>query len=166
MTDTATLPQGVHPRDNSVPIVPGAQLDADTPISLDAPLESQGTPTTPPWSTDNEQAFPVNQRAASEWTANSYTLGSNNPIQLSGKRKGQVSVTVWVPASASHGLVIAPNEGDLTQGAGIELDPGDSITLETEAAVWGAVIVGQTSGTVNVVVLFNPPGGGLGLSAG
>lgn len=168
MTDTATqLPQGVHPRDNSVPVVPGSPLDADTPISLDAPLEAQGTPGTPPWSTANEEAFPVNQRSAHEWSANSYTLSSTvGPIQLAGRRKGQVSVTVWVPASAAHGIVISPLEGDIQQGAGVELDPGDSITLETEAAVWGGVIVGQTSGTANVVVLYNPPGGGLGLSAG
>ena len=172
MTDTSTaldftadLPSGVHPRDNTVPIIPGQVLAEPNPLDQ-ADLEAQGQRRNAPWSIDNEEAFPVNQRSASEWSGNSYTLSSNNPIQLSGKRKGQVSVTVWVPSSACHGVVISPNEGDITQGAGIELDPGDSITLETEAAVWGGVIVGQTTGSVSVVVLYNPPGGGLGLSAG
>jgi hypothetical protein len=163
---TTGLPPGVHPLDNSVPVVPGMPIDADTPINQDGP-GAQGKTRTAPWSTDNEQALPVYQRAASEWSANSYTLNSTSgPIQLAGKRKGQVSVTVWVSATASHGVVISPNQGDIQQGAGIELDPGDSITLDTEAAIWGGVIVGQTAGSVNVVVLYNPPGGGLGLSAG
>jgi hypothetical protein len=167
LTDFETgLPQGTHPLDNSVTVVPGVPIDSDTAINQDGP-GPQGFRTTAPWGTDNEEAFPVNQRAASEWSANSYTLNSTGgPIQLAGKRKGQVSVTVWVPSSATHGVVISPNQGDIQQGAGIELDAGDSITLDTEAAIWGGVIVGQTAGSVNVVVLYNPPGGGLGLSAG
>jgi hypothetical protein len=118
-----------------------------------------------PWSTDNEQAIPVNQRAGSEWSANEYTLGIT-PIQLAGKLKGCVSTKIWVPSTASHGCVISPSEGDITQGAGITLSPGDSIELFTEAGVWGGVIVGQTTGTAYVVRIYNPPGGGLGLSAG
>jgi hypothetical protein len=160
---TTELPQGVHPRDSSVPIVPGQPLDADS-IAAEGNLGPQGHRTSAPWGTSNEEAFPVNQRAASQWSANQYTLGAT-PIQLAGKLRGRTSVIIWVPASASHGCVVAPEEGDITQGAGITLSPGDSIELPTEGAVWAGVIVGQTTGTVYVVQLFNPPGGGLGLSA-
>lgn len=162
---TAELPPGTHPRDASVPLVPGQAIDSDNAGIDGNALAEQGTRRSKPWGTDNESAFPVNQRSSSQWSANAYTL-SGNPIQLAGKLKGCVSTTIWVPATASHGIVIAPEEGDITQGAGVELDPGDSITLDTEAAVWGGVIVGQTTGTCQVVRLFNPPGGGLGLSAG
>ncbi len=174
MTDTATnagpdlsaeLAPGVHPRDPSVPIVPGQVLAEPNPTDQ-ADLIEQGQRRSAPWSIDNEEALAVNQRSSSQWSANAYTLSSGNIIQLAGKLKGCVSTTIWVPASASHGVVIAPEEGDITQGAGVELDPGDSITLETEAAIWGGVIVGQSTGSCQVVRLYNPPGGGLGLSAG
>lgn len=180
MTDTSTiseeagwntgtgLPQGTHPRDASAPINPstGQPPDGDTPITTDGPVAPQGVPTSPPWSTENEEALPVNQRAAHDWDANQYTLtSSRGPIQLAGRKRGRTTVIVWVPTAASNGIVISPTEGDIEQGAGVTLSPGDSIELPTEAPVYGGVIVGQTSGTAYVVELYNPPGGGLGLSS-
>lgn len=160
-----SLPQGVHPRDASVPVVPGMPLDSDTSINQDGP-GPQGERTEPPWSVENEQAWPINQRAAHDWSANAYTLSSSRgPIQLAGRKRGRVSVIVWVPTSASLGIVISPDEGDIEQGAGITLSPGDSIELPTEASIYGGVIVGNTTGTAYVVELYNPPGGGLGLSS-
>jgi hypothetical protein len=156
---TTPLPSGVHPNDRSSP---GARDDS---LPGEGQLGPQGWRRQSPWNVDNEDAFPVNQRAASEWSANQYTLGTT-PIQLAGTRKGCVSTKIWVPSTASHGCVISPTEGDITQGAGITLSPGDSVELFTEAAVWGGVIVGQTTGTAYVIRLYNPPGGGLGLSSG
>lgn len=159
------LPQGVHPRDSTVPVVPGMPLDQDTPIEQDGP-GPQGQRTAPPWSTENEEAVPVYQRAAHDWSANQYTLSqSRGPIQLAGRRRGRSTVVVWVPTAASLGIVISPDEGDIEQGAGITLSPGDSIELPTEASVYGGVIVGNTTGIAYVVELYNPPGGGLGLSS-
>lgn len=160
-----SLPQGVHPRDSTAPVVPGMPLDQDTPIEQDGP-GPQGQRTTPPWSVENEEAFAVNQRAAHDWSANTYTLSATRgPIQLAGRKRGRVTVIVWVPTSASLGIVVSPDEGDIEQGVGITLSPGDSIELPTEASVYGGVIVGNTTGTAYVVELYNPPGGGLGLSS-
>lgn len=159
------LPQGVHPRDSSVPVVPGMPLDQDTAIEQDGP-GPQGVRTTAPWNVENEEAFPVNQRAAHDWSANQYTVNSTDgPIQIAGRLRGCLTTVAWVPSSAAEGVVISPSQGDIQQGAGVTLSPGDSIELPTEAAVWCGVIVGQTSGTVYVTRFFNPPGGGLGLSA-
>lgn len=162
---STALPVGVHPRDSAVTVVPGQNLDSDTPVNQDGP-GPQGFRTQPPWSTENEQAVPVYQRAAHDWSANQYTLSSTRgPIQLAGRRRGRQSVIVWVPTSASLGVVVSPDEGDIEQGAGVTLSPGDSIELPTEATVYGGVIVGNSSGTAYVVELYNPPGGGLGLSS-
>lgn len=159
------LPQGVHPGDRSAPIrTDGRPQESNSPVGGDDRLGAQGQRTVPPWNTDNEEALPVYQRSAHDWSANEYTLGTT-PIQIAGRLRGAQSTIIWVPTAAAHGCVISPSEGDITQGAGITLSPGDSIELATEAAVWAGVIVGQTTGTVYVVRLFNPPGGGLGLSA-
>jgi hypothetical protein len=158
------LPQGVHPRDNSAPYVPGPGIDSNAPTHKDN-LGPQGQRRKPPWNTDNEEAFPVYQRAAHDWSANQYTVHSNNPIAVAGRKKGRTSVVVWVPTTAAEGVLISPDEGDLTQGAGVVLSPGDSIELPTEAPVWAGVIIGQSTGTVYVVEYYNPPGGGLGLSS-
>lgn len=160
------LPQGIHPRDNSVPITPGHPLESNDPTHGMDQLGPQGQRRRPPWSTENENALPVYQRAAHDWTANQYTLSSTiGPIQIAGRQRGVFSTVVWVPTSAAEGVLISPAEGDVTQGAGVTLSPGDSIELPTEAAVWAGVIVGQSSGTVYVVRFYNPPGGGLGLSS-
>jgi hypothetical protein len=158
------LPQGVHPGDRSVPLVPGQPVESNSPTAGDN-LGKQGQRRRPPWDTENEEALPVYQRAAHDWTANQFALASNNPIQIAGRLRGAVSTVVWVPSSAANGVVISPNEGDITQGAGITLSPGDSIELCTEGAVSAGVSGGNATGTVYVVRLYNPPGGGLGLSA-
>jgi hypothetical protein len=160
------IPQGVHPRDASVPVIPGMPMQGPDKVAGEGNLANQGQRTRAPWSTENEQAFPVYQRASHDWSANQYILASSSgPIQIAGRLRGVASTVIWVPTAASEGVVISPTEGDIQQGAGVTLSPGDSIELPTEAAVWAGVIVGQTTGTVYVARFYNPPGGGLGLSS-
>jgi len=158
------LPQGVHPRDNSVPVTGPGPIESNLPTNDDV-LGPQGFTRKAPWDTENEHAFPVFQRAAHDWSANEYTVHSTNPIPIAGRLRGCVSTVVWVPTSAALGVRISPDEGDLTQGAGVTLSPGDSIEIPSEGAVWAGVIVGNATGTVFVVRYYNPPGGGLGLSS-
>jgi hypothetical protein len=166
VTPGPTLPIGIHPRDNTVPTTPGTPRlpPAGDSNTVDGrPLPAQGLRRLPPWNTDNEDAFAVNQRSASSWSAQRYTL--NMSTQIAGRLKGNVSTKIWVPSGAASGVVIAPEQGDVDVGAGVTLNVGDSIELATEATVWAGPIPGQTTGTAYVVRLFNPPGGGLGLSA-
>jgi hypothetical protein len=167
-----TLPQGVHPLDQSVPAVPGgALLEHDQPPSAVGPLGPQSARRQKPWATVNEDALPVNQRSAHDWTANAYTLNATageafSPIQLGGRLRGCVSTVVWVPTTSTNGVIISPDQGDIQLGAGITLNPGDSIEIVSEAPVWGGVIPGNAKGgPVQVVRTYNPPGGGLGLSS-
>jgi hypothetical protein len=39
---------------------------------------------------------------------------------------------------------------------------GDSVTIDSEGPVWVAVIGGNTTGNVQYLTTFNPPGGELG----
>jgi hypothetical protein len=159
-----SLPQGAHPLDKSVPTVPGQMVDTDK-VAAEGDLGAQGQRRKPPWDTENEQAVPVYQRAAHDWSANQYTLSAKNIIQIAGRLRGCLTTVVWVPTAAASGCVISPDEGDITQGAGVTLSPGDSIELPTEGPVWAGVIDGNANGTVYVARFFNPPGGGLGLSS-
>lgn len=170
-TPGSEIPIGVHPYDARSPLAANGQLPSEAPGEGDLYPGAQGDPGRRPWSTANVEAFPVFQRSASDWSANTFTLGpaaTQEPIQLAGRRRGRVSVIIWVPTAATFGVVIAPTQGEVQSGgsAGVTLSPGDSIELPTEAAIWGASIGTNASGSANVVELVNPPGGGLGLAAG
>lgn len=158
------LPAGVHPLDNSVPIT-DPWPPSETPISTTEPPTS--APTRPaPWSIENEEALAVYQRAAQGGAVRQITLSATNPVvQAVGRLKGRVQVTLWVDSGATFGVAWGFNEGDVQQGVGVPLNVGDSVTLPCEAAVWIGLQSGQTTGRVNVLDLYNPPGGGLGLSA-
>lgn len=164
------LPVGVHPYDARSPVAAGGQLPSEAPGEGDVYAGRQGEPGRRAFSTANTDAFPVFQRAASDWTSNRFTLGpaaTQEPVQLAGRRRGRVSVLIWVPSSASFGVVIGPTQGEVQAGgsAGVLLVPGDSIELPTEGAIYAAADGTNASGTAYVVELFNPAGGGLGLAA-
>jgi hypothetical protein len=167
----APVPAGIHPLDQSSPLVNGKIVTKDGPPGTGEGLGRQGERTVKPWNTENEDAFPVYQRAAHDWSANRYTLSQvtgemPSPIQLAGRLRGCVSTVVWVPSSSALGVIISPDQGDIQQGAGVTLNPGDSIEISSEGPVWGGVIPGNTTGgPVQVTRYYNPPGGGLGLSS-
>jgi hypothetical protein len=153
---TDYLPPGVHPTDPSIPgsIVPPA---GDQPGPMDA-----GTPQTrnkpKPWTVPNEDALPVFERASKSWSGNTINLSTTNAFQLVGRVKGRKAITIWVPAAATHGVILAPTEGEAQEANGVTLNPGDSVTLDTEAPVYICPISGQTTGTCNYVTTFNPAG--------
>jgi hypothetical protein len=69
--------------------------------------------------------------------------------------------------NAGVGCLFGPDEDQLQQGlnaAGV-LNPGDSVTINTEAPVYIGCIGAAATGDVQAVVEFNPPGGGLGTGA-
>lgn len=167
--DSGTVP-GVHPWDQSVPIDPGTGqlVEPDRPPGTGPDqLESQGFTTRKPWATENEDAIPTNQRSAHNWEARVYTVNVNNsPIQAAGRLRGCVATVIWIPSTSPFGVMVSPDEGDIQQGAGLILNPGDSFQIESEGAVWLGIIPGNNSGGPAQIARFiNPPGGGLGLSS-
>lgn len=157
------LPPGVHPQDPSVPYRIGQRLDENAPVAPDG-VGNRYKRGTQAWDFDNSDATPVFQRLSDSWTANTIVLstGNNATAQVVGRQEGRESLTLWVPSTATAGVVIAPTEGEVQNGAGITLSPGDSIDIPTEAPVYAGLISGQLTGTINVVSTINPAGGALG----
>jgi hypothetical protein len=153
----SNVPAGVHPYDPSGP--------AESPIPGEraTPEHPRGNP---PFHVENGAAFPVNQRAASNWAANTFNVNSGQSPLMVARLRGCVSTKIWVPTGATAGVQISPNAGDISQGAGVVLNPGDSIELFTEDGIWLGVIPGQANGTCNVVRVYNKVAGRLGLTAG
>ena len=127
------------------------------------------------FATSNGEAVATFERASSDWSSGAVYLSSANmgvgPIQVVGRQKGRKSTTLIVPAkdaqgNAPNGCIIASTQGELQgSGAGAEvyvLNVGDSVTIPSEAGVWAQVIPGNTTGYVQFVSVYNPPGGELG----
>lgn len=160
------LPPGVHPNDPS-----GEDWQPGPPDQPQA-----WTPGRPPYDTDNWDAIAVYERAAHEWDAGVVYLNSQNSgtAIVVGRLKGRKSVTVWVPTTdaagnTTKGVLLANRPGPLEAGTGgaltgdiIVLNPGDSVTIASEASVWAGLIGSNTTGFCQFVSTYNPPGGSLG----
>lgn len=147
----AQLGIGVHPLDSSVPS--NQVLGADNPIPETTPTSSGSK--VKPFNTRNDEALPVYERGSHEWTAT--TLIISNAIQILPKQEGRKLATLYVSSTATEGVIIGPDRGQIEVGYGAVLNPGDSIDLKTEGSIYAAPIAGQTTGTVTVVSFFNPP---------
>lgn len=152
-----TLPVAVHPLDNAVPIeqVTGGDMPVGHDIAAGPPVNTG----TPPWRTDNPKALAVFQRASSTWGANTFAISNVNAFQLVGRIKGRSHITVWCPTASAAAIILAPTEGEAQESNGITLNPGDSITLPTEAPVW---CLGAGAVATVAYVAFNNPAGSLG----
>ena len=153
---TFDIPAGTHPRDRSIAV---DDLDrySDNPSDHD---------------TDNGQAFAVFERSSSDFNAGavSITAANGGTSIVVGRVLGRKSVTIWVPtlwtnpagvSAAPNGVLIGQTEGELQAGGGVQLNPGDSITIDTEAPIWAGLIPAKTSGVVQYLVTYNPAGGEL-----
>jgi hypothetical protein len=154
------LPPGVHPND---PAQDGGLADGNQPVDPDTGGPRFATKPAP-WRTENEDALPVYQRAAHDWTSNTFLISKNNggTIQVIGRQKGRIGVQLWVPSTATNGVRIAPTEGEVQANSGAILNVGDSAFLPTEGPVWVGLLPTKTTGTVYVTVFYNPAGGSLG----
>ena len=150
MTDTAAitdqLPPGVHPYDQ-------AGDEWSPPQGVQG---QQWQPGRAPFSVPNANAVPVWQRATTDWSTAALTLNSTNGTQqIAGRVTGRMSVTIWVPGIASHGIQFSQDRGAVDNNAGTPLNPGDSVTINSEGPVYAGCQSGQTAGTVYVLDLFN-----------
>ena len=169
--DTAPqgLPPGVHPYDPSVAVPgewDGGPLHEAPPVPHDEAGNRYQTGRQP-FSTSNDDALAVWERASHDWSGDTVIIGMPNPsIQLIGRQKGRKCITLWCPSTGTA-VCIAPLEGICDQQfnngvGGLILNPGDSVTINTEAQVWAGILNGNTTGTVAYLAESNPPGGGLG----
>ena len=159
------LPPGTHPYDPSVPYA-GGELHDPAQIPADDAAYHYETGRAP-FSTGNEEALAIWERASHDWTGDTVNIGMPNPtVQLIGRQKGRKCITLWCPSTGTA-VCIAPVQGICDQQfqsgiGGLILNPGDSVTINTEASVFAGILNGNTTGTVAFLAEYNPPGGGLG----
>lgn len=144
MAVTAELPPGVHPMDPSGTPEP-------SPVGTD--IGQAWTPGEKPFGVPNARAVPVWERATTNFAVKALNVTTTLPA--AGRLVGRRSVSLWVPGTASQGVQFSSDRGSVDSGAGVPLNPGDSITIGSEAAVYVGPIDGQTSGTVYVLDLYN-----------
>ena len=161
----SNLPPGVHPLDPSVPYS-GGELHEPGPVPADqAAYRYSNRPE--PFGTSNDDALAIWERASHDWTGDTVTIGMPSPtVQLIGRQKGRKCITLWCPSTGTA-VCIAPVQGICDQQfqsgiGGLILNPGDSVTINTEAQVWAGILNGNTTGTVAYLAEYNPPGGALG----
>ena len=125
------------------------------------------------WGTDVADSLMVFERSSSDFTAGviNITTANGSTSIIQGRQKGRKSVTIWVPSTFTNaagttstplGVIIGQTEGEVQQYAGVQLNAGDSITINTEAPIWAGVLGGNSTGLCQYLVEYNPAGGELG----
>ena len=123
----------------------------------------------PIFETLSKSSVPVIQRAAEDLVAGSLYFNSSqgNP-QLFGRRRGRRSVTLSVPtaylnsagaAVTVSGIQWAHQRGLVENGSGFQLNPGDSVTIESEGPVFVGPLPGQSAGVIQWLEVFDTWGG-------
>ena len=110
----------------------------------------------------NEQAVPVTERATSSYSAKQFTV-SATPMMMIGRRRGRRLIALSCPGTVTTGGVGATPKGfafsfsrnDLDAGIGFQVNPGDAVTLESEAEIWVAALPGNTTGVVQYIDVFD-----------
>jgi hypothetical protein len=122
-----------------------------------APLE--GVPAF--FQTDSLSAVPTVSRSAESHNVRASTCVV--PSKVVGHRKGRRSITLSCPATTVAGtplgFQVSDQQAFLDVNVGFQVNPGDSIRIESEAEVWIAPLSGQTSGYCQYVETFDAPSG-------
>lgn len=116
--------------------------------------------------TDNATAVPVWERASTSFAASSQAIGTGT-TKLVGRHKGRKSVVLSVPVtittsagtSSPKGIQFAHDPNLVDTNAGFQLNPGDSVQIDSEAEVFVGVLPGNTVGYVQYLEIFNVSGG-------
>jgi hypothetical protein len=147
--DYGTVP-GLAPDDPSV--AADGSWTGESPV----PLDGQTTTTTmkgqKPFSAPSTDAVPVVERSPSDWRGNQRTVTEG--IRLIDRTRGRKQVTIWVAASETDGVLIAPNAASLDQGVSLPIPPGASLDIFSEAPIWIAPASGSSSATFCWVEYF------------
>lgn len=112
--------------------------------------------------TVNEQAIPVYERAATSFSAQTFTVNSTAQM-LVGRRRGRKHVALSCPGtvtaagvgSTPKGFMFSADRNNLDAGIGFQVNPGDSVTIDSEDAIWVAALPGNTTGVVQYLEVFN-----------
>lgn len=118
------------------------------------------------FNTQNEQPIPTAERATNAHNTVRVTLQAD-AFQLLGRRRGRRYVVLSCPATITTGGVAATPLGfqvshdrnNVTVGIGYQVNPGDSLEVDSEAEVYVGPLPGNTTGTVQYSEAYTALGG-------
>ena len=122
--------------------------------------------------TRSTDAVPVIIRSAESYLLHWSGLKAytGQAIQAVGVRKGRRAITFSVPATyldssgVSHttpGIVLSHSRANVEAGVGVQLNPGDSWRIDSEAAVWVGGLPGSTTYLYQAIETFDSPDGAI-----
>ena len=136
-----------------------ADVGGDEPSFDHHARPSEGVP--PFFQTDTLSAVPIVSRSAE--SHNVRVAACVEPTKVVGHRKGRRAITLSCPTTTVAGTPLGFQVSDqrtyLDIGVGFQVNPGDSLKIESEAEVWIAPLPGQTSGYCQYVETFDAPSG-------
>ena len=118
------------------------------------------------FSQTNAHAIPVYERAAANHITRSNSVSSTQ--MLVGRRPGRKYIVLscpstWNGATNTLGFQVSDNRNAIDTNSGFQVNPGDTVEIDTEAPVWVGVLSGNTAGVIQWVETFNPMTEHLGL---
>ncbi|MDE1822634.1 MAG: hypothetical protein KGI98_17495 [Euryarchaeota archaeon] len=109
------------------------------------------------------EAVPVYERASEEIALGSQQVGTT-ALQVFPRRPGRKTLVISIPttfypvgstvASTPTGVQVAQSESVITSGLGYQLQPGDSVEIDTEGPVFVGPLPGQAQGTFQYVETY------------
>lgn len=153
---------------------PSQDVFADTGPDTEPGVDHHATPregVPPLFQVESLAGVPVVQRAAESFLCQGKSCVE--PTKIVGHRKGRRSVTISVPTTVTAigggtstplGVQVSDQKSYLDVGTGFNLNPGDSLKIESEAEVWIAPL-GYGAGGANAngycqyVETFDAPSG-------
>ena len=142
---------------------PSADLAYDTGPDFEVSVDHHNPALDGPalFQTENLSAVPVVQRSAE--SHNVRAASCVEPTKIVGHRKGRRAITLSCPATTVAGTPLGFQVSDqrayLDVGTGFQVNPGDSLRVESEAEVWIAPLPGNSSGYCQYVETFDAPSG-------
>jgi hypothetical protein len=118
------------------------------------------------FNTDNKEAVPVYERATTSFSTTSQAIGANSQMLL-GRHKGRkyvvlsapVTITTLAGATTPKGFQWANDPNLIDTNSGFQLNPGDSVEIDSEAEIFVGPLPGNTTGYVQAVELYNTKAG-------
>lgn len=134
-----------------------------------ADITPAGPMARPSFDTPAHEAVPTNERAGDSHDSRNISVGVN-AFQLVGRRPGRKYILLSCPttftsaagAATPLGFQFSDDPNQLNVGLGFQVNPGDVIPVDSEAAVWVAALPGNVTGLVQFSEVYSTPGGGDG----
>ena len=142
----------------------------DLPTNFDEPLALQHGPN---FDVNNAEALGVFERSAQDFNAGALVLdtGTSSAL-LTGRAKGRKNITLSIPTTFTNangvvitpaGVIIGSDRGSVDAYQGFQLNPGDSVTISTEAPLYvGLIRNGVAAAVVQFIEEVNAVGGNIG----